>query len=60
MTMRLADSAVPVWQLLLSAGLLFLGMLGTVFLAARLFRGTTLLAGVRPTPRALWRALRAG
>ncbi|HZG69243.1 MAG TPA: ABC transporter permease [Herpetosiphonaceae bacterium] len=60
MTMRLADGAVPAWHLLLCARLLFLGVLGSVFLAARLFRGTTLLTGVRPTPRALWRALRAG
>ena len=60
MTMRLAGGAVPAWQLLLSAGLLFLGVLGSLFLAARLFRGTTLLAGMRPTPRALWHALRVG
>ncbi len=60
MTMRLAEGAVPAWQQLLSAGLLFLGVLGSIFLAARLFRDTTLLAGVRPTPGALWRMLRAG
>lgn len=60
MTMRLAESTVPLWQLLLSAGLLLLCVFGTVSLAARLFRGSTLLTGTRPTPRALWRALRAG
>lgn len=60
MTMRLAEGAVPFWQLLLSAGLLLICVIGAVFLAARLFRGSTLLTGARPTPRALWRALRAG
>jgi ABC-2 type transport system permease protein len=59
MTMRLAEGAVPLWQLLLSAALLLVCVLGAVFLAARLFRGSTLLTGARPTPRALWRALRA-
>ena len=58
MIMRLAQGPVPLAQLLRSTGLLALTIVGTVWLAARLFRGTTLLAGGRPTPRALWRALR--
>ena len=58
MMLRMGQGAVPFWQLLLSAALMFAGVLGAIWLAARLFRGTTLLTGARPTPRALWRALR--
>ena len=59
MTLRLVEGVVPLWQLLVSLGLLAIGVVGAVWLAARLFRGTSLLTGVRPTPRALWRAVRA-
>ena len=59
MTMRLAAGGVPLWQILLSAALLTLGVAGVIWLTARLFRGTTLLTGTRPTPLALWRAVRA-
>jgi ABC-2 type transport system permease protein len=58
MIMRLVEASVPLWQLLLSVGLLTLGVIGAVWLAARLFRSVTLLTGARPTPRALWRAIR--
>ena len=45
------------WQMLLSVGVLALAVMGMLWLAARLFRSATLLAGVKPTPRVLWRAL---
>jgi ABC-2 type transport system permease protein len=57
--LRLGQGAVPLWQMLTSAGILALAVAGAVWLAARLFRGTTLLTGVKPTPRAIWSALRA-
>ncbi len=58
MMLRLGQGAVPFWQLLLSAALMLAGVFGAIWLAARLFRGMTLLTGARPTPRAVWRALR--
>jgi ABC-2 type transport system permease protein len=57
MPIRLALSDVPAWQIALSVGLLFAGVLGVIALAARLFRTTTLLRGTRLTPRELLRAL---
>lgn len=56
--LRLGDDTIPSWELLLSAGLLVVAIAAALWLAARLFRGVTLLTGVRPTPRAIWRALR--
>ena len=58
MMMRLGEGTLPLWDLLLSAAVLLVGVLGAIWIAARLFRGTTLLTGMKPTPRALWRALR--
>ena len=57
MMLRLGGGSVPAWQLLSSLVLLASAALGTLWLAARLFRATTLLAGVKPTPRMLWRSL---
>lgn len=58
MLLRLNQSDVPLWQLLLSVALMGLAVLGAIWLAARLFRATTLLTGVKPTPRSLWQAVR--
>jgi ABC-2 type transport system permease protein len=55
---RLVHGSLPLWQLLASSAILVLAIFGAIWLAARLFRGTTLLTGARPTPRAIWRALR--
>ena len=59
MILRLVEGTVPFWQLLASVALLALGVIGAIWLAARLFRGTTLLTGAKPTPRAIWLAVRA-
>jgi len=59
MMLRLGTGNVPPWQLALSVLLLLVSALGAITLAARLFRASTLLSGVRPTPRALWKALHA-
>ncbi|MDD9956854.1 MAG: ABC transporter permease [Anaerolineaceae bacterium] len=55
---RMGMAALPAWQLALSLTLLALSLVAAVPLAARLFRWSTLLYGVRPTPRRLWRLLR--
>lgn len=55
---RMGMGALPTWQLALSLTLLTLSLVAAVPLAARLFRWSTLLYGVRPTPRRLWRLLR--
>jgi hypothetical protein len=49
---------VPLGSILASILVMLLAVAGALWLAARLFRSTTLLTGVRPTPRAIWRALR--
>lgn len=58
MMLRLAQGSVPALQILLSIALLAVSIVGTLWLAARLFHATTLLSGVKPTPRALLQALR--
>lgn len=58
MMLRLGQGGVPLWSILVSILALLLSVIVAVWLAARLFRSTTLLTGVRPTPRAIWRALR--
>jgi ABC-2 type transport system permease protein len=59
MMLRLGVAPVPLWQILASILLLLLATIGVIWVAARLFRSTTLLTGAKPTPRVLWRALRA-
>lgn len=56
--LRLGQGTVPLWNMLASVLALVLAVMAAIWLAARLFRSTTLLTGVRPTPRAIWRALR--
>jgi ABC-2 type transport system permease protein len=55
---RLGQGPVPLGSILASILVMLLAVAGALWLAARLFRSTTLLTGVRPTPRAIWRALR--
>lgn len=58
MVQRIAITVVPLWQLVLSLVLLMLGVLATLWLAARVFRIHTLLAGTIPKPTELLRLLR--
>jgi ABC-2 type transport system permease protein len=58
MLMRVASGSVPLWQLGLSLALLALAIVGTIWLAGRLFRASTLLAGKRLSLREMARALR--
>jgi ABC-2 type transport system permease protein len=57
MPMRLVGGTVPATHLLIGLVLLFLTMLGVIWLTARLFRAQSLLAGTRPTLRQLAAAL---
>ncbi|MDX2141494.1 MAG: ABC transporter permease [Chloroflexota bacterium] len=58
MAQRLAVSEVPGWQLALSIALLALSVVGVMWLAGRLFRVNTLLAGNLPKLRELPKLLR--
>jgi ABC-2 type transport system permease protein len=58
MVMRLLITTVPAWQIILSLGLLILTILGMMWLAGRLFRVQTLLAGQTPKLRDLPRIVR--
>jgi len=58
MVMRVVASAVPAWQIMLSMVLLALADIGMIWLAGRLFRVNTLLAGQLPKLRDIPRLLR--
>jgi ABC-2 type transport system permease protein len=58
MVMRVGISSVPAWQIILSITLLALTDIGMIWLAGRLFRVNTLLAGQVPKLRDLPRLLR--
>jgi ABC-2 type transport system permease protein len=58
MVMRIALVEVPWWQIALSVTLLLLADIGMIWLAGRLFRVQSLLAGQVPKPRELLRLLR--
>jgi ABC-2 type transport system permease protein len=60
MMMRMTSTAVPVWQLATSLGLLLLTALGMIWLMARLFRVTTLLSGEKPSLKRFIQALQGG
>ncbi len=49
---------VPAWELALSMALLFLTFLGTVWLAARIYRTGILMYGKKPTYKELWKWIR--
>ena len=58
MVQRIAIAVVPWWQLGLSLTFLVLGVLVTLWLASKVFRVNTLLAGTIPKPVELLRLLR--
>jgi ABC-2 type transport system permease protein len=58
MIQRLAVTAVPIGEILLSLALVFGMALATLWFAARLFRVRTLLAGQTPRLRDVWRIVR--
>lgn len=58
MVMRLLITTVPAWQIILSLALLALTIVGMMWLAGRLFRVQTLLAGQTPKLRDLARIVR--
>ncbi|MCC6616342.1 MAG: ABC transporter permease [Anaerolineae bacterium] len=58
MAMRLVVTDVPFWQVALSLGLLAISVLGSLWLASRMFRVNTLLAGRLPRLRDLPRLVR--
>jgi len=60
MIFRMSFVAVPLWQILLSLGLLLFTALLVLGIAARLFRWGILLYGKSPTPREIWRVIRSG
>jgi ABC-2 type transport system permease protein len=59
MVLRLGAGVVPLWQILLSIVLLVLSVAGAIWLAARVFRASTLLTGTKPTLRSLLRVARS-
>lgn len=58
MLMRVGFAAVPLWQVLLSLGLLVLLTIISAWAAARIFRWGLLLYGKRMSVREIWRVLR--
>jgi ABC-2 type transport system permease protein len=57
MLLRFAFASVPMWQVALSMGILFVSGLVVAFASARIFRWGLLMYGKRPTPRELWRVI---
>lgn len=57
MILRAALTSVPIWQVLLSAGILFVTVLIVMLVAARIFRAQMLNYGKRPSIREIWRAM---
>lgn len=51
MIMRSSVTTIPIWQIGISLSLLFLSILGAMWMAGRLFRIKTLLSGGRPKLR---------
>jgi ABC-2 type transport system permease protein len=58
--MRIGLTVVPMWQIVLSMAIQVASVLGTVWLAAKVFRLGMLMYGKPLTPRTLWNALREG
>ena len=55
---RLGLSEIPLWELLVSIGLMIAGIIGGIFLAAKAFRVFLLMYGKTPGPREIIRYLR--
>lgn len=49
------DGGIPLWEVLLSMGLLILGFIGTVWLAAKIYRTGILMYGKKTTYKELWK-----
>jgi ABC-2 type transport system permease protein len=56
---RMALTEVPAWQLWTAVALMWLSVLGAMWLAARLFRASALLYGQNLKVSHMWRALKA-
>ncbi len=57
---RLGLSEIPLWELLVSIGLMIAGIVGGIFIAAKAFRVFLLMYGKTPGPREIIRYLREG
>ena len=57
---RLGMSEIPLWELLVSIGLMIVAIVGGIFLAAKAFRVFLLMYGKTPGPREIIRYLREG
>ena len=57
---RLGMSEIPLWELLVSIGLMIVAIIGGIFLAAKAFRVFLLMYGKTPGPREIIRYLREG
>jgi ABC-2 type transport system permease protein len=60
MLTRLSVGAAAPWEVVVAIALLVLAIPAALWLAARLYRSGVLMYGQSPSPRTLWRALRAG
>jgi len=58
--MKLSIGAFPIWELLLSIAILIASILGTMWLAARVFRTFLLMYGKSPSLREMRRYIREG
>jgi len=58
MMMRLASTDVPVWEVLLSIGLLFGGVLGVAWMAAKIYRMAILMYGKKLSLKEMARLVR--
>ncbi len=57
---RLGMSEIPLWELLVSIGMMVVAIVGGIFLAAKAFRVFLLMYGKTPGPREIIRYLREG
>jgi ABC-2 type transport system permease protein len=58
--MKLGIASMPTWELLLSIAILIASILGTMWLASRVFRTFLLMYGKRPSFGEVWRYIREG
>lgn len=55
---RVAQGGVPMWQIVLSAGLMIVTTVGMIWLAGRIYKVGILMQGKRPSVPELWRWIR--
>ncbi len=58
MMVRISMDTAPMWQIVLSIGLLVLGFLGTTWLASKIYRTGILMYGKKSNYRELWKWIR--